>query len=449
MRIQKLCILLLISLLLAHPRAPRAEDAIEVIRLVRVADVISPVQADFVTAELAAANLLPARAFMLELDTPGGLDTAMRSIIQAILASEIPVIVYVSPPGARAASAGALITLAADFAAMAPGTNLGAAHPVGIGPGSGQDEVMMSKVVNDAVAYARSLAEKRGRNIEWAERIVRESISTPASDALKLKVIDLIAENRQNLLKELDGKNYLREGQLQVLQTRGATLVEVEMNWRQKILASLSNPTVAYMLLMLGMFGIFFEISQPGVILPGAVGAIALLLALFAFQTLPINYVGVLLMLLAFILFILEVKVVSYGMLTIGGIVAMTLGSLMLIDSPVPYLQISRRVIAATVVVSSGLFALILYFVMRTQKTRFVSGVEGMIGERGRAVTDLCPEGRVFVHGEYWDARSAQPIARDAAVEVVRVDRNLRLEVVAVEETQPGSGIRQTDEEVS
>ncbi|WP_432821021.1 NfeD family protein [Trichloromonas sp.] len=452
MRIQALCILLLFSLLLAFPQAPRAEDAAEVIRVVRVADVISPVQADFVTTELIAANALPARAFLLELDTPGGLDTAMRTMIQGILGSKIPVIVYVSPAGARAASAGALITLAADFAVMAPGTNLGAAHPVAIGTGagpSGQDEVMMGKVVNDAVAYARSLAEKRGRNVEWAESIVRESISTQASAALELKVIDLIAENREEMLTELDGRNYLREGQLLVLQTRGAILVEAQMNWRQQILASLSNPNVAYLLLMLGMLGIFFEISQPGVILPGAVGAIALLLALFAFQTLPVNYVGVLLILLAIVLFVLEIKVVSYGMLTIGGMVAMTLGSLMLIDSPVPYLQISRRVIAATVLVSSGLFALVLYFVVRTQKTRFVSGLEGMAGERGRAVTELDPEGRVFVHGEYWDARSAQPIAKDAEVRVVRVDANLRLEVVAVERSKTAAGLKQSEEEAS
>jgi membrane-bound serine protease (ClpP class) len=448
MKIQRVCILLMILQLLILPQMSVAEDAAGTIRLARVADAISPVQADFVIAELAAANRLPARAFILELDTPGGLDTAMRSMIQAILGSEIPVIVYVSPPGARAASAGALITLAADFAAMAPGTNIGAAHPVGIGPGGGgQDEVMMDKVVNDAVAYARSLAEQRGRNVEWAERIVRESVSTPASEALELKVIDLIAENHQELLDKLHGKNYLREGQLRVLQTERAALVEVEMNWRQKILASLSNPTVAYMLLMLGMFGIFFEISQPGVILPGAVGALALLLALFAFQALPINYVGVLLLLLAFVLFILEIKVVSYGMLTIGGMLAMTLGSLMLIDSPVPYLQISRRVIAATVLVSSGLFALVLYFVVRTQKTRFVSGVEGMVGERGRAVTEIGADGRVFIHGEYWDARADQSIARDAEVKVVRVGPNLRLDVVAVDGPKPGPRENQTDGE--
>jgi membrane-bound serine protease (ClpP class) len=452
MKIQTFCMLLLVSLLLApHPES-RAEDAAQVIHVVRVADVISPVQAEFVVAELARANALPARAFLLELDTPGGLDTAMRSMIQAILASQLPVIVYVSPAGARAASAGALITLAADFAVMAPGTNIGAAHPVAIGPGAipaGQEEVMMGKVVNDAVAYARSLAEKRGRNVEWAERIVRESISTQASEALELKVIDLIAENRQQLLTELDGRHYLREGRVLVLQTRGVTLVELEMNWRQQILASLSNPNVAYLLLMLGMLGIFFEISQPGVILPGAVGAIALLLALFAFQTLPVNYIGVLLMLLAIVLFILEIKVVSYGMLTIGGMVAMTLGSLMLVDSPEPYLQISRPIIAATVLVSSGCFVLVLYFVVRTQKTRFVSGVEGMIGESGRAVTEINPDGRVFVHGEYWDARSAEPIARDAAVKVVRVDRHLRLEVAAADEPGSGYGVKPTDEEDS
>ena len=332
------------------------------IRVVRVAGVINPVLADFISVELAAANTGNARAFMIELDTPGGLDTSMRTIIQQILGSRIPVIVYVYPSGARAASAGALITLAADFAAMAPGTNIGAAHPVSIGiggaDGNSQGGTMMEKVVNDAVAYARSLADQRGRNRDWAEQVVRESASTPAQEALELKVIDLIAADESVLLKELDGRTYLRSGQAHKFETQGLTLSYAEMNWRQEIFNTISNPNVAYMLLMLGILGIFFEISQPGVILPGAIGALALLLAFLGFHTLPVNYVGGLLILLAIILFVLEVKVVSYGMLTVGGLIAMTFGSLILVDSPAPYLQISRAVIATTVAVCGGFISL-------------------------------------------------------------------------------------------
>jgi membrane-bound serine protease (ClpP class) len=436
----------LVALLLAVVSfiAMAAEPGSPTIRVVRVADVINPVVADFITAQLKAANEAEERAFLLELDTPGGLDTAMRTIIQSILASKVPVIVYVYPAGARAASAGALITLAADFAVMAPGTNLGAAHPVAISPGGGgdKDETMMAKVVNDAVAYARSIAQQRGRNVEWAERIVRESISTPASEALELKVIDLIAADEAALLAGLDGRRYLREGKTLTLETAGTVLLYAEMSWRQRILTVLSNPNVAYLLLMLGILGIFFEISQPGVILPGAIGAIALLLAFYAFQTLPVNYAGVLLILLSIVLFVLEIKVVSFGMLTVGGVIAMLLGSLMLFESPAPYLRLSRVVIFATVSVCAVFFSLVLWFVVRTQRTRYVSGLEGMVGERGVADTDIHPEGRVFVHGEYWDAFSAEPINKGERIEVVRVVENLRLEVKKVEGRHQESGFK-------
>jgi membrane-bound serine protease (ClpP class) len=419
------------------------------IRVVRVAGIINPVLADFISVELDTANNGNARAFLIELDTPGGLDSSMRVIIQKILASKIPVIVYVYPSGARAASAGALITLAADFAAMAPGTNIGAAHPVSIGiGGTGDNEqgnTMMEKVVNDAVAYARSLAEQRGRNRDWAEQIVRDSISTAAQEALELKAIDLIATDEQELLKKLDNRTYLRNGKAHKLVTRGAVLSYAEMTWRQEIFNTLSDPNVAYMLLMLGILGIFFEISQPGVILPGAIGSLALLLAFLGFQTLPVNYIGVLLMLLAIILFILEIKVVSYGMLTVGGLIALTFGSLILVDSPEPYLQISRSVIAATVLICASVISLVLFFVVRVQKTRFVSGLEGMIGERGQAVTALDPRGRVYVHGEYWDAHAEETIASGSEIEIVRSEANLKLLVRAVKDNSTVSTAKEKD----
>ncbi len=363
------------------------------IRVVRVAGIINPVLADFISVELDTANNGNARAFLIELDTPGGLDSSMRVIIQKILASKIPVIVYVYPSGARAASAGALITLAADFAAMAPGTNIGAAHPVSIGiGGTGDNEqgnTVMEKVVNDAVAYARSLAEQRGRNRDWAEQIVRDSISTAAQEALELKAIDLIATDEQDLLKKLDDRTYLRNGKPRKLVTRGAVLSYAEMTWR--------------------------------------------------------NYIGVLLILLAIILFILEIKVVSYGMLTVGGLIALTFGSLILVDSPEPYLQISRSVIAATVLICASVISLVLFFVVRVQKTRFVSGLEGMIGERGQAVTALDPRGQVYVHGEYWDAHAEETIASGSEIEIVRSEANLKLLVRAVKDNSTVSTAKEKD----
>jgi len=400
-----------------------------------------PVVADFVAGELAAANAAEAPALLIEMDTPGGLDTAMREIIQAILASPVPVIVYVAPAGARAASAGALITLAADFAVMAPGTNIGAATPVGIGIGGGMDETMKNKAVNDAVAYARSLAEQRGRNADWAERIVRDGASTAASTALELKVIDLVAESRSELLSQLDGRRYLREGRELRLQLAGAEPVFREMSWARRILDTVSNPTIAYLLMMLGILGIFFEISQPGVILPGVVGAFALLLALFAFQALPVNFVGVLLILLALVLFVLEIKVVSYGMLSVAAVAALTLGSLMLIDSPDPIMQISRSVIFATVASCTGFIIFCLWFVARAQRRRFVSGREGMIGEHGRAVTAVHASGKVFVHGEYWEAVAEEPVAAGSDIEVVDVVEQMHLLVRAVAPRQGGNSI--------
>lgn len=414
------------------------------IRVVKVESSINPVVADFINREISSANTDSARAFLLELDTPGGLDSAMRSIVKNILGSRVPVIVYVYPPGARAASAGAIITLAADFAAMAPSTNIGAATPVALGGGSGgqqkQDETMKKKVVNDAVAYARSIARQRDRNQEWAESIVRESVSTPAREALELKVIDVVAGNEAELLEKLDGRTYVRDGEKQVFETEGIDLVFVEMNWRQKILNTISNPNVAYMLLMLGIMGIFFEISQPGVILPGAVGALALLLAFIGLQMLPVNYVGVLLIILAVVLFILEIKVISYGMLSIGGIIALTMGSLVLIDASQPYQQISLEVIVATVAVFSGFILFALFFVVRTQRSRFVSGREGLAGEQGEAVSDFNGEGRVFVHSEYWTAVSDDEIRQGDRIEVVRKLERMQLEVRKINATQSDRG---------
>ncbi len=433
----KRLLLALLAVFVLFGAAPRvwADIGPGTILTVRVADAINPVQADFITQQLGRANAQGARAFLIEIDTPGGLDTAMRQIIREMLGSEIPVIVYVYPSGARAASAGALIMLAADFAVMAPGTNVGAASPVAVGAGEA-DETAMQKVLEDAAAYARGLADLRGRNQEWAESIVREAVSTAAREALELGVIDLVADGEEEMLRGLDGATYQRRGEERTFSTEGAVLVFAEMTLAQRILNVISNPNVAYMLLMLGILGIFFEISNPGAIFPGAIGAIALLLAFFGLQMLPVNYIGLLLIVLAVVLFVLEVNIVSYGMLSIGGLVALTLGSLMLIDADAePYFQISRVVIAATVGVSGGFVALVVYFVTRTQATKFFSGQEGMVGERGTAVTAVHHQGRVFVHGEYWDAFAREPVAEGEAVEVVKV-QGLKIEVRRAETPQ-------------
>ncbi|MEE4253803.1 MAG: nodulation protein NfeD [Desulfuromusa sp.] len=425
--------ILIVILLIAGVASQHAEATQQTVRHLIIASAINPVTATFISRQISIANQNSEPAILIQLDTPGGLDTSMREIIQAELSSTIPVIIYIAPQGARAASAGALITLAADFAVMAPGTNIGAAHPVAIGAGKQTDSTMMKKVENDAAAYARSLAQKRGRNQDWAERSVRDSVSISAEEALDLTVIDLIADGTDHLLNQLHNYKYIRNGKTLTFTTQGIVLQQIEMDWREKILNTLSNPNIAYLLLMLGIIGIFFEISQPGVVLPGAIGTIAILLALFAFSSLPINYVGFLLIILAIVLFILEVKVVSYGMLAVGGIISMALGSIMLIDSSEPYLQISRAVIAATVTVSAGFFLLATGMVVKTQRRPVISGQEGMVGEIGEAIDPISDSGMVFVHGEYWQACSDQPIPVGAKIRIIKVMDGLKLQVETIE----------------
>ncbi|HKZ22680.1 MAG TPA: nodulation protein NfeD, partial [candidate division Zixibacteria bacterium] len=317
------------------------------INIITIDGVIGPVSSRIIVDAIKASVKDGAEALVIELNTPGGLDESMRIIIKEILNSDVPIIVYVSPSGSRAASAGVFITLAANIAAMAPGTNIGAAHPVSLG---GQiDSTMVEKITKDAVAYVKSIAAKRGRNIHWAEQSVRKSESIPEYEALKLKVIDFIANSVRELLDKCDGKKVSLPVGEKVLNTKEIEIRTIKISWRDKLLAIIANPTIAYILLNLGMLGIFFELSNPGSILPGVVGAICLILAFFAFQSLPINLAGLLLILLALLLFILEVKVPSHGALTIGGVISMLIGSFMLINSPSPYMKISVLVILVTV----------------------------------------------------------------------------------------------------
>ena len=383
--------------------------------------VINPVAAEFMTQVISDAAREQAQALIIQLDTPGGLDTSMRLIVKEISASEIPVIVYVAPTGARAASAGVFITLSAHIAAMAPGTNIGAAHPVAMGGGE-MDKEMKKKVENDAAAYIKSLAEKRGRNVEWAEEAVRQSVSATEGEALKLRVIDLIAEDLTALLASVHGREVETPKGKQALKTKDATLKFIPMSTRLKILNALSDPNIAYILMMLGIYGLIFELSNPGAILPGVVGAICLILAFYAFQTLPINYAGLLLILLGIILFVAEIKVPSYGMLTVGGIVAMALGSLMLVKTDIPYMQISYLVIIPSVMATALFFALVVGMAWRAHRHQPMTGMEGLIGLIGVAKTDISPHGQILLQGELWEADSTDRIQAGEDVEVTGID---------------------------
>ena len=428
--------------------------------VITVEGAINPVTAEYIETSLREAAVERVDLLVLKLDTPGGLMSSMRDIVKAIMASPVPVAVYVSPPGARAASAGVFITISAHVAAMAPGTNIGAAHPVNIGGGgffgkkkeekekkskdiskdgdetdkdaeknggagdetASDENVMARKVINDTVAFVKSIAQKNGRNAEWAERAVRESISSTEREALEEGVIDLIAENLEDLLEKIEGRTVKIEGKERILALAGADIEERPMDLRRRILATITHPNVAYMLMMLGIYGIFFEIANPGVILPGALGAIALILAFFAFQVLPVNYAGVMLIALALVLFILEIKVVSYGMLSVGGIVSTFLGSLMLIDSIEPYYRISRTLIFGVTGITALFFLVGLGLAFKVQRRKVVTGIEGMIGITGETTTEVDPEGKVKVHGEIWSAVSDTPIPAGKRIKVINMD---------------------------
>ncbi|MCX7723657.1 MAG: nodulation protein NfeD [Thermodesulfovibrio sp.] len=389
--------------------------------------VINPPHAEYTVKGIKKAHEQNAEAVIIQLDTPGGLDTSMRIIVKEILNSQIPIIVYVSPKGARAASAGAFITLAAHVAAMAPGTNIGAAHPVALG--EKMDKKMAEKITNDAVAYIKSIAKQRGRNIEWAENAVRKSISSTETEALKLKVIDLIADNLETLIKDLHGmKVKTLRGEV-TLNTKTAKINKIEMNFREKFLNFISDPNIAYILLMIGIYGIIFELSNPGAILPGVIGAISLILAFYSLQTLPLNYAAVGLILLGVILFILELKFTSYGLLTLGGIVCFILGSIMLFDTANPLFKLSLSVIIPVTVVTALFFGVLLRLAYKAHKRKPVTGVEELIGLQGVAKTDIDSQrGMVMVHGELWQAVSDEEIKKDEEIIVEEV-RGLTLKV--------------------
>jgi membrane-bound serine protease (ClpP class) len=388
--------------------------------VVTIDGIINPVVAEFLTKAIKRSTEQEAECLIIQMDTPGGLDLSMRSIIKEMMSSDIPIIVYVSPAGARAASAGAIITIAADIAVMSPGTNIGAAHPVALGGGEMGDE-MAAKVENDAAAYVESIATKRNRNKEWAIKAVRESVSIGAHEALEKNVIDIIASDLSDLLTQIDGREIKTATGNKVLATKGSTIQYIEMGLREKVLDTLSNPNISYILMMVGLLGLYFELSNPGAIFPGVIGGICLILAFFAFQTLPVNYAGILLIILSLILFILEIKVTSFGMLTVGGIIALTLGSLMLFDSSVPFARVSLDVIIPVVVITSSCCALIVLLAIKAHRRKPTTGREGLLQAQGITKSTLDLEGKVFIHGEYWDAVSSEPIPEGTRVEVLEV----------------------------
>jgi len=419
--LRNLALLLVCTASAAHAQTP-------VVVQIDLEDTIQPVSAGYVKDGLNHAKDVNARAVILRLNTPGGLVDSMREIVEAILSSPVPVITWVGPNGTRAASAGFFILLAGDLAVMAPGTSTGAAHPVSL-TGQKIDDVMEKKIVNDAAAYIRSYVSKRGRNAQLAELGVTESRSFTAEEALKENLIDAVVSDVPGIIERFKGKQVRRlDDRTATLDLRGATVDVFEMTVRQKILSRVMDPNLAFVLALLGLLGLYVEMTHPGLILPGVIGGISLVVALFAFNLLPVNWTGAILILLAIGLFVLEATVASHGILALGGIVAMVFGALMLVQGPIPQLRIQ---LATTVAVAVPL-AIITVFLVRlvylSHKKKSITGPEGMIGEVGVAKTDIQNEGKVLVHGEYWTASSARPIPAGSKVRVVKV-QGLKLEV--------------------
>jgi len=392
---------------------------------------IHPVTSEYIRNSIEKAEKMRAELIIIKMNTPGGLDSSMREIIERIISSEIPVATYVSPSGARAASAGFFIGIACDLFIMAPGTNTGAAHPVGISiTGQSMDETMADKVTHDAASYIKTLAEKRGRNVKLAEAAVRESLSYTEKEALEGDLIDFIALNEYEIIEHFNGRKIIRfDGSESILTLEDNQIIDLPMSARQKFLLTISNPNLAYILLMLGLLGLYFEFSNPGAILPGVLGAISLLLAIFSFQILPINYVGLILILLSIGLFILEVKIQSYGILSIGGITAMVIGSMMLINSPIPELRPSLKYIIPIALGLSLIFIFLVSLAIKAHRKKVTTGQEGLIGETGSAQTDLNPRGKVFIHGELWNAESEEEISKGSTIKVTAVLNHLTLKV--------------------
>ncbi len=401
---------------------------------------ITPITAEYINRALEKAEVEGGTLFVLELNTPGGLDTSMRKIVQRFQQTPLPVVVFVYPPGGRAASAGAIITVSADIAAMAPGTSIGAAHPVRIGEGMGggkdkekkgkkDKDVMMEKVLQDMLAFVRSIAKEKGRNAKIIEKMVKESLALSPEEALKAKVIDLIARDTGELLDKVHGRSVKKMGtEIEVL-TEGKPLERIRSNSKEEFLKIITNPTVAYFLLMIGFYGIFFELYNPGAVIPGVVGGICLLLGLYGLSLISISWLGLLLIILGVLLFVLELITPTFGALAVGGIVALALGSLMLIDPESPYGELPKEIITSVVLFSAAFFLIVGRLGLKAQRRKKLTGAEGMVGEEGEALEDFKGgKGKVLVHGEIWNAVSEEDIKKGEQVRVKEV-RGLKLVV--------------------
>jgi membrane-bound serine protease (ClpP class) len=422
----KRLILILPALLLLLFCFPKNNLAAEnEVYIVEISGSINPAVADYIKKGIEKASNDGASCIIIKIDTPGGLAESMRIIVKAIFASKVPVVTYVAPSGARAASAGVMITIAA---AMAPGTNIGAAPPVGAG-GKEIGGTMSEKVTNDMVAQVKSIAEKRGRNAKWVEKAVRESVSVTETEALKLNVIDIVAKDLDDLIRQINGRKIENKGVLK-LDNPKKTIIEESL--RTKVLKIISDPNVAYILMMIGLAGLYFELSHPGAVLPGVVGGISIILAFFAFQTIPVNYAGFLLIVLAIVFFIMEMKIASYGLLSIAGITSLLLGSLMLFEGNGTDMRLSWQVLVPTLAIVSGFFVVVSGLVFKSQISKPKTGASGLLGEIGVVRDPILQEGKVFVHGELWKAISKNPIEKGTKVRVIRVE-NLVLEVEPLE----------------
>jgi membrane-bound serine protease (ClpP class) len=413
---------------------------------------IGPATDDYIGRALETAAERNAQLLVIRMDTPGGLDTSMRSIIKHIINSPVPVVTYVAPSGARAASAGTYILYASHIAAMAPGTNVGAATPVQIGgssplgggdkegkpQGDSNESAMRHKVINDAVAYIQSLAQMRGRNQTWAEQAVREAASLSASEALKKNVVDIVATGMGDLLKQIDGRQVMVQGAERTLHTSGMPVTPMEPDWRNRLLSIITNPNVAYILMLIGIYGLIFEFSSPGAIVPGTVGAICLLLALYSFQLLPVNYAGLALLLLGVALMVGEAYQPSFGILGIGGLAAFVIGSIILMDTRAPGFGIHISVIVTFAIASVLLFVVIIGMALKARRRPVVSGLEELVGGVATAMDDFKGEGRVTIHSEHWNARSNLPISKGERVKVTGV-KGLVLTVEPINHTEEGA----------
>lgn len=417
--------LLYILIILLLPIAVAGQKVIAI----QIDGAINPASADFIHNGIEKAEKEKAECLIIRLNTPGGLLQSTRNIVSDLLVSPVPIIVYVSPGGAHAGSAGVFITLAANVAAMAPATNIGAAHPVAMQ--GGMDSTMNSKATNDAAAFIRSIADKRHRNLDWAEDAVRNSVSITEKEALEKNVIDIVAVNEKDLLSQADGRIvHLVSGE-RVLRTKNAVVEDYNMSVWEKILNIISDPSIAYLLMLLGMYGIMFELYNPGAILPGIVGVISLILAFYSMHSLPVNYAGLALIIFGIILFILEIKIVSHGILTIGGIVSLLLGSLMLIrtTSGLELARISRAVIFSATGVTAVFFLFVIGVGLKAQRRKVVTGKEALGGSTGIAMATLNPEGIIMLDGEIWNAESVSGEIKEGERVKVREMKNLKVYV--------------------